>query len=423
MLALRRDLRHNVKGKCSPVTNDPYATTFRGQTSSSKSIPLPAEDRLRLIEANVRDCAIIIMDINGAIVNWNLGAECIMGWSEEEVLGLYAEIYFTTEDRLQRVCARGLARAALKAECEDNRWHVRKDGSRFWGSGTIHSLRERDGRLRGFVEIMHDTSEHKRAETELAAALGRERRNAEILQRSILLGNPRRIHAGLELTAQYEPASADLLVGGDFFDMFPLSDGRVAIVLGDVVGKGLEAAVHTTQIKFALRAFMREHAKPEVAVKCLNEFLCESERLDAERGASEDRLTRFAVLSTAVIDPVTGETSFAGGGAEPPIILTRSGKSQQIDLGGMPLGVIPETDYEATKVHLSGGDLIVLATDGLTESRRGNNFLGSDGLTRLAQDALSLGAVDHIAQAVLEGARAYGGAFRDDVCLLIARLS
>jgi len=140
-----------------------------------------SEERFRLFVNNVRDYALFLMDATGNIVSWNAGAERVLGYREEEILGRNAGIIFTPEDVETGEAQKELDRALRDGRSEDERWHIRKDGSRFWGSGVVTLVRDETGRLRGFAKIMRDQTERKRAEDELQAAL----REKELLLREI----------------------------------------------------------------------------------------------------------------------------------------------------------------------------------------------------------------------------------------------
>src|SRR5437867_1236212 len=120
-----------------------------------------AEERLRLIEENVRDYAIITLDTAGRIVHWNSGAERILGYTETEILGKSGALIFTPEQREQSIPEQEMQQAAEQGRTEDERWHVRKDGSRFWASGVLTGLRTEDGTLRGYVKILRDLTARK----------------------------------------------------------------------------------------------------------------------------------------------------------------------------------------------------------------------------------------------------------------------
>lgn len=125
-----------------------------------------SEERYRLMLDNARDYAIFLMDTQGRITEWNPGAERILGWEESEVLGQNVAIIFTAEDRARGVPEEELAAAVGGHEAPDERWHLRKDGTRFWASGRIIGLR-RDHTLNGFAKILRDFTDRKRNEDSL----------------------------------------------------------------------------------------------------------------------------------------------------------------------------------------------------------------------------------------------------------------
>lgn len=128
-----------------------------------------SEERLRLIEENVRDFAIIVLDIAGCMVAWNIGAERILGYREEEVLGRSITLIFTPEDEEQGMPVRELEMAAATGRAEDERWHQRQDGSRFWASGIMTGLRDELGVLCGYVKILRDFTARKQAQEHIEA--------------------------------------------------------------------------------------------------------------------------------------------------------------------------------------------------------------------------------------------------------------
>ncbi|MGH7998496.1 MAG: hybrid sensor histidine kinase/response regulator, partial [Brasilonema sp.] len=133
-----------------------------------------SEERFRLLLENVKDYAILFFDTQWRITGWSLGAENILGYQESEILGQCASCIFTPEDLQQGVDKQELAKAVTEGRAEDERWHVRKDGSRFWASGIVTPLRDETGTLRGFCKIMSDFTERKRIEDQRAQLLARE---------------------------------------------------------------------------------------------------------------------------------------------------------------------------------------------------------------------------------------------------------
>ncbi|MDP8966545.1 MAG: PAS domain S-box protein [Cyanobacteriota bacterium] len=133
-----------------------------------------SEERFHLLLENVKDYAIFFLDTERRITRWNLGAERILGYQEAEILGQSGSIIFTPEDRQQGADKWELDKAEAEGRAENERWHVRKDGSRFWGSGIVTRLQDETGQLRGFAKIMRDITERKQAEDERNELLARE---------------------------------------------------------------------------------------------------------------------------------------------------------------------------------------------------------------------------------------------------------
>ena len=152
----------------SSFPNDSYDPHAQMQTDappqpSSPHLGLSEQERLRLIEENVTDYAIFTIDVEGCIASWNVGAERILGYQEAEILGQPLALIFTPEDRGQSVPEQELSKAAATGRAEDERWHLRKDGSRFWASGIMTGLRDEVGNLRAFAKILRDFTQRKQA--------------------------------------------------------------------------------------------------------------------------------------------------------------------------------------------------------------------------------------------------------------------
>ena len=163
-----------------PLADDPLAldpNNNASQTKGAQEQPMSgkrarggkplhiSEDWLRLAIDNVQDFAIITLNAAGTIVAWNVGAERLFGWHENEVLGYPPDFIFTPEDRACNAHIEEIATARARGRAADERWHLRKDGSRFYVSGVLTSLWE-DG-LIGYVKIARDLTERKQAEDAL----------------------------------------------------------------------------------------------------------------------------------------------------------------------------------------------------------------------------------------------------------------
>jgi serine phosphatase RsbU (regulator of sigma subunit)/integral membrane sensor domain MASE1/anti-sigma regulatory factor (Ser/Thr protein kinase) len=233
----------------------------------------------------------------------------------------------------------------------------------------------------------------------------REHHIAETLQRSLLpLGLPDT--PDVAIAARYIPASSDAEVGGDWYDIAQLPDGRIGLSIGDVAGHGVAAAAAMGQIRTALRAYTQEMMSPAHALERLNSLLQQ-----LQPGA-------MATLAYGHMDPETGLLTLAKAGHPPPLIMTTTGESRFI-VGGLapPLGVAHVLNYEETTVELEAGSTLVLYTDGLIE-RRGESLAA--GMARLAQVTAEApndleAASDHIIASLL------GDGVADDTAILMIR--
>ena len=373
-----------------------------------------AEDALRQFQflSEKANDAFYLMDADGNFVYANEAARQSLGYAPEQMEKLHVlDVTASFQEADYQTLFRQAQTKTLPPFESKNR---RADGTTFPVEASVSALTI-GGRPLLFASV-RDISERRRQQEELAALYEREHRIAESLQRSLLNKPPESILTGLEVETIYRPAWDEAQVGGDYFDVFALDGGRLALVVGDVSGKGLEAASRTAEIKYTLRAYLREHSDAASALSRLNAFLCESQMMEA--GDQE----YFVVMTLAVVETTTGLTRIAAAGAEPPILLHPDGTFEEIKVRGLPLGVAAKTNYSATEISLDAGDLLLIATDGITEARHGRQFLGNDGMAQLAAKSLPLGALAEIGQAVWEGAKSFAqGRLHDDVCLLLAR--
>jgi len=258
-------------------------------------------------------------------------------------------------------------------------------------------------------------------------ALARAHRIAESLQGVLLRTSLRPTVDGLAVESFYEAALDESTVGGDSLDVFQLKNGRTALVVVDASGKGLAAAERVAEIRFALRAYLREHDNAGYAIARLNDFVFDCQTLGGRHDGS------FATLTLAIVDTVTGQTQCLCAGGESPVVLRSRGAAEVVECSGTALGVMRCQNYDPTIIYLDMGDSLLLVTDGITESRSigkahqlskcGTLFLGLEGVARLALMMQQNSESPYqIARSVFEGARAFaGGEFRDDACILIAQ--
>lgn len=120
----------------------------------------------KAVEDDIKDYAIFLTDTAGRVINWNRGAERILGYSENEIIGKSASLFFTPEDRAANIPEQEMDTAATTGRAEDERWHLRRDQTKFWATGILTPVRDEAGDLLAFIKVMRDDTERRRLEAE-----------------------------------------------------------------------------------------------------------------------------------------------------------------------------------------------------------------------------------------------------------------
>jgi len=231
---------------------------------------------------------------------------------------------------------------------------------------------------------------------------------ADTMQRS-LLPRSRPVMEGLEVGEVYEP-SARVDVGGDVYDFLALEDGRLAVVLGDVTGHGVDATADMAMAKFVFRSLAREHPEPSDFLAAANEVIC-----------SEIGPGKFISMSYVVVDGRRGRVAAASGGHPAPRIVLPDGSTQPLEAHGLVLGIDGGQEYAESHAELPLGASLVLYTDGVIEARRDGELYGEDRLDALLTRRHELPA-RALAAAVAEDARDFaGGDLSDDLAVVVIR--
>ncbi|MFJ3836349.1 SpoIIE family protein phosphatase [Streptomyces sp. NPDC054904] len=175
---------------------------------------------------------------------------------------------------------------------------------------------------------------------------------------------------GMTIAARYVPTGGGLQVGGDWYDMIPLPSGRFALVIGDVQGHDVRAAGLMGQLRIAVRAYASEGHRPDAVLSRASRFLaglCSSQ--EREEDAGQDLGPRFATCLYVECDPETGTLEVARAGHPDPAVRMADGTVLlRPTAGGLPLGIVPDTDYPTTRFVLEPGETMMLCTDGLIET-------------------------------------------------------
>jgi len=238
-----------------------------------------------------------------------------------------------------------------------------------------------------------------------------ERQTALMLQRA-LLPDDFGYHAGIDIAHRYLPASDLTGVGGDWYDVIGLGGGRVALVVGDVMGHGVRAAAVMGQLRTATRTLAALDLQPAEVLHHLDELM--------EHLGGSLATTHFATCVVAVYDPTEQTVRIARAGHIPPLVVWPDGLTEQLEVpAGVPLGVGGHT-FESRDFPIPDGSLLILCTDGLVESRAPGRDI-DDGLRDLADGVKdpTMG-LEAIADGLIAGLR--GDRTLDDAALLVARV-
>ncbi|MFL5827213.1 MAG: SpoIIE family protein phosphatase [Thermoleophilaceae bacterium] len=187
---------------------------------------------------------------------------------------------------------------------------------------------------------------------------------AETLQRSLLPPHLPDI-PGVEAAARFRPAGEGNQMGGDFYDVFQTADDAWLVIIGDVCGKGAEAAAVTALARYTLRATALHESRPSRLLELLNEALL--------RHGPEQR---FATVTCCRLDPDTGRVELASGGHPPPLIIRAGGSVEPFGSSGTLLGVVTNPDLADDSAELGQGDKLVFYTDGVTDAHAPERIVG-----------------------------------------------
>ncbi|MEE1938272.1 SpoIIE family protein phosphatase [Streptomyces sp. TRM 70361] len=354
-----------------------------------------------------------IARINGTLLNW-------LGRTREELVGrrtfadlltvggrLYHETHFAPLLRMQGHLG-GIALEMRTASGErlpvliTSTVKTSSEGRPLLIRTTVFDARDR----RAYEQELLRARRAAEAEREHAVQLAR------TLQRSLLPPVLPEV-PGAEVAAHYHPASADE-VGGDFYDLFPLADGRWGFFLGDVSGKGAEAAIVTSLTRYSLRAAAVHDPDPSRVLTALNTLLLH------QNDSSHD--PRHCTVVHGVLAP--GEhgcsLTLASGGHPPALLLRADGTADYLYTpGGQLVGALPEARFTTVETRLRPGDTLLLYTDGLTEARTDEDRgrYGEEALLDFAGELAPAGAPAAVA-AVTRLLDGFGEGLDDDTAVL-----
>jgi len=229
-------------------------------------------------------------------------------------------------------------------------------------------------------------TEHLDILTTLASVAAIRVENASLLEERI---NRERMERELELATEiqqrFQPSAPPIVagyefqgisfacyeIGGDYYDFIPREDGTMLIALGDVSGKGTAAALLMSSLHAAIHGQVAAKTPLEQAIVSVNQYLAENTPAN-----------RFVTLFAAELDAPTSKLTYINAGHNPPLLGRANGEIEQLSSGGLPLGIMPFSEYDSAEVTLNSGDVLVVYSDGVSEA---NNLAEEEfGLERLS---------------------------------------
>jgi sigma-B regulation protein RsbU (phosphoserine phosphatase) len=251
---------------------------------------------------------------------------------------------------------------------------------------------------------------HRIARAITAAAVYEERSTLASTLREALVPEPLPSIPGVQLGACYRPAQETTQLGGDFYDVMARADGRWALSIGDVCGKGVDAAVHTGQVRQSLRTAGMVSDDPAATLRLVNDTLLSS------------NWTTFVTVSYALLEPArSGVAVRLASGGHPPALLLRNDTVTPVTVQGTLIGLLRAARFETTEFTLAPGDVLLFHTDGATEARGPAGLLGDGPIAAILADSGGLTAqaiTERLMQLVIEHLHGWP---HDDIAILAVR--
>jgi sigma-B regulation protein RsbU (phosphoserine phosphatase) len=352
-----------------------------------------------------------ILDVNRTFLDWTGYAyDEVAGRTFASLLSAGGRIYHETHYAPMLRMGDSVREIALDI--------VRADGSRL--PVLVNSVVERSasGEAVAVRTAVFDATERREYERELLRAKeraeeseARARLLARTLQQTLIPPSPPAI-PGLDVAAGYRPAGTGEEVGGDFYDVFQVGEGDWVVAVGDVCGKGVDAAVVTAVARYTLRAAAVRFAEPAQALEMLNDVLLRHET---------DRFCTVVLLRLRQV-PGGWHATVGCGGHPLPVLLRAGGGLSRLGQAGSLVGAFDGPEFRDASTLLAPGDALVLYTDGVTEGRHGDEFFGDARLESVVSHALPTAAA--LAGGLVDSVVAFQGGetTRDDIAVVAVRV-
>jgi serine phosphatase RsbU (regulator of sigma subunit) len=229
-----------------------------------------------------------------------------------------------------------------------------------------------------------------------------------LLQQALIPANPPTV-PGYNVASRFIAGSVGEQVGGDFFDLFKTKGGELAVLIGDVSGKGVEAASLAVATRSTIRAFAYDRIAPGQVLTHTNAVIC-------SQGAKPES---FVTVFLAIIDLENGKLRYSDGGHPPAMIWRVDGSVELVVMTQFPIGMVEDAQYQEGETWLGPGDKLLMYTDGISESHSGGIMYNTEGIEATLREQGG-STPEEILEALFSAAtKAGGGCLSDDAAAII----
>ena len=350
--------------------------------------------------------AVFVLDAFGRVVDVNPAAAMVLGTTGPALVGL----------PLAELLPHPATSAAHSESTQDayaaDELSLGEGANRRTFDILRQPLTDRRGRAAGELVVLRDLTDRVNAEVHLQRLLEQQSRVVVALQASMVPNQLPEIPM-TEMASRYRPAGDGSEIGGDFFDIFALDATTWGVVLGDVSGKGADAAAVTALARYTLRTLAHPRHSPSHTLRLLNTRLL---------AATDDERHCTLVYAIARPEGRSLRLTLSLAGHSPPLVLRANGGVEPAGRLGTALGLFDKPDLHDSNVLLAPGDLLCAFTDGLIEARRDGDLFGNERVAAILSRDTGR-SVDDVAAELLDAARSFhGGDLTDDLALLILKV-